>query len=491
MTVSMSETRLSARQVARKIREGRLSAEEVVAERVQHARRVNPLLNALVAERYEAALAEAREVDARRARGGAEDLPEFAGVPCTIKESFALTGMPRCAGLVGRREQRSTEDAVTVQRWRRAGLIPLGVTNTSELCMWMESDNVVYGRTNNPYDPTRIVGGSSGGEGASVAGGIASVGLGSDIGGSIRGPAFFNGVFGHKPTGTLVPSSGQYPIAEGRARRMLCTGPLTQHAEDLMPLLRLLAGPDGRDPVCRDAPLLDPEGVELAGRTLLQVDDNGQLPISEELRIAQEQAARHLVRRGMVLRRLKPKALKHQFEIWSSVLGVASETSFAELLGDGRAISPALELLRWTAGASPHTLPALLLALTEHVPKRFPRHVAQTLTLAEELRREIDGLLGEGGLWLYPSYDAVAPRHGAPVRALLRLKMPFAYLGIMNVLELPVTQVPLGLNRHGLPLGVQVAAPRFADHLTIAAALELERAFGGYVPPVERRRAAG
>src|SRR5207237_4871758 len=140
--------------------------------------------------------------------------------------------------------------APTVGGLRAAGAIPLGVTNLSELCMWMESNNRVYGRTGNAYDPRRTAGGSSGGEGAIVGAAGAPFGLGSDIGGSIRMPAFFNGVFGHKPTGGLVPNSGQFPMAHGPALRYLTTGPIARHAEDLMPLLRILAGPDGDDAGC-------------------------------------------------------------------------------------------------------------------------------------------------------------------------------------------------------------------------------------------------
>src|SRR5205085_3851572 len=146
-----------------------------------------------------------------------------------------------------------------------AGAILTGLTNTSELTMWIESHNHVYGRTRNAYDPSRTAGGSSGGEGASVGAGMAPIGLGSDIGGSIRLPAFFNGVFGHKHSAGLVPATGHFPAADGDSYLLLGLGPLARHAEDLLPVLRAIAGPDGHDDRVREIELGEPGDVDLAG----------------------------------------------------------------------------------------------------------------------------------------------------------------------------------------------------------------------------------
>ena len=178
-------------------------------------------------------------------------------MPCTIKENFAFVGTPQASGLLARAHIINDHDAPAVARLRAAGAIPLGVTNTSELCMWMESFNKVYGITNNPYDPTRTVGGSSGGEGAIIGSGASPFGLGADVGGSIRMPAFFNGVFGHKPSPLLIPNDGQYPAATGEADRILGTGPLCRRAEDLELLVRVLAGDQAHR-------LRDPAGVDFA-----------------------------------------------------------------------------------------------------------------------------------------------------------------------------------------------------------------------------------
>jgi fatty acid amide hydrolase 2 len=474
---------LSATALARLIREGRLSSTEAVEVHIRQVERVNPTINAVVRERFAHARAEAAEADRLRERVPPERLPPLHGVPCTIKESFSLAGMPNASGLVSRRALVSAEDATTVARLRAAGAIPLGVTNTSELCMWMESHNHVYGRTSNPYDPTRIAGGSSGGEGAIVGAGGSPFGLGADVGGSIRGPAFFNGVFGHKPSGGLVPNTGQHPIAAGAGLRYLCTGPITRRAEDLMPLVRILAGPDGIDTGCAPMALGDPARVDLRGRPLLDVVDNGANPVAPALRAAQEKAIHTLARLGMQPRRVAFPGLRKQFDVWSAMMGDAQAEPFGAMLGNGRPIRPVREIAKHLLGRSDHTIMASVLALVDPVPKLLPGIARRMIALGHRMRAEITEALGPDGVLLYPSYSVPAPQHRTPVWWALRLHMPWAYLAVMNVLELPATQVPAGLDAQGLPLGFQVVSRHGNDHVTIAVAEHLERELGGWQPP--------
>ncbi len=470
-------SRLSATELGRRIRQRETSSEQVVRGFVEAIETRNPTVNAVVASRFDAALEEARQRDAELDRGAVAPGPLF-GVPCTVKESFELEGMPHTAGLVARKGVVGKRDATAVRRLREAGAIPLGVTNVSELCMWVESNNRVYGRTNNPYDPRRIAGGSSGGEGAIVGAGASPIGLGADIGGSIRLPAFFCGVFGHKPTGGLVPGTGQFPIAENDALRFLTTGPIARRAEDLFPFLQIVAGPDGEDAGCLPFELGDPHAVSVSELSVLDVRDNGLVRVSPELVAAQARVASHLARRGARVRQTRVRGLRRSLEIWAAMLGEATETSFSELLGGGRPIAVGRELLRWGARRSPHTFPALGLALLERSPLAQGRSAARFSAEGRSLREQLEHLIGDG-VMLFPSYATVAPRHGHPLLTPWR----WVYTAIINVLELPSTQVPLGLNADGVPLGCQVVGRRGNDHVTIAVALELERAFGGWSPP--------
>lgn len=456
----------SALELARRVRERAVSSVELVDAHIAQIERVNPILNAVVRERFEEARVEARRADARQSRG--EELPPLHGVPCTIKEAFALTGMPNTSGLLARKGFLATEDAAAVAKVRAAGAIPLGVTNVSELCMWLESNNRVYGRTNNPYDPARIAGGSSGGEGAIVAAGASPFGLGSDVGGSIRLPAFFNGVFGHKPSGGYVDNRGQYPITTGAALRYLTTGPICRRAEDLELLLRVIA-PERSLPATSEVSL---DGLEVLSVT------TGLTRVSDELVAAQRRAEEALEARGARVRREEFPALRRAIEIWSAMMDAAGGPSFSELLGEGQPIEVARQLLLLALGKSPHTLPALGLALVEKVPKLLPSRSSKGLALGAELRRELDQRIGRG-VMLYPTYSMPAPRHHQP----LLPPIHWGYTAIFNVMELPVTQVPMGLNRDGLPLGLQVVGPMDRDQVPLAVARALEESGGGWVPP--------
>jgi len=470
---------LSGTKLAEMIRKRELSSLEVVEAHIRQIQKVNPSLNAMVKDRFEEARVEARAADELVKSSAGEKLPAFCGVPCTIKEAFALKGMPNASGLPARRKLISQEDATAVARYKQAGAIPLGVTNTSELCMWYESSNKVYGRTNNAYNPRHIVGGSSGGEGALISAAGSPFGLGADVGGSIRMPAFFNGVFGHKPTGGLVPNTGQHPYVTEDAARFLCTGPLARKAEDLWPLLKILAGPDGKDPGCLKFELKDPATVKISELEVVSVEDNGSQPVSRDLREAQKKVAEYLAGKGARVKTVQVEKLKLSFPIWSAMLTTANKVHFSVLLGNGQAVNGPWELLKWIFRASDHTLPSIIMAMIERIPEWTPKSTQALIEIGRALRKELVDLIGPNGVMLFPSHSYPAPLHHRP----LLTPFNFAYTGILNVMEMPVTQTPLGLNSKGLPVGVQVAAIHGNDHIPVAVALELEKQFGGWVPP--------
>lgn len=468
-------TRRSATALAAAIREGETTSREVVEAHLELLSRVQERINPLAAERFDAARREADAADERVGRGG--DLPPLLGVPCTIKESIGVAGMPQCAGIVARRDRRAARTAPAAARLLDAGAICLGVTNISEATMWIESDNRVYGRTSNAYDPSRTAGGSSGGEGAAVGSGGAPIGLGSDIGGSIRLPAFFNGVFGHKGSPGLVPLTGNFPDAHREARRMLVVGPLARRAEDLMPVLEILAGPDGEDETAVAMELGDPARVSLHGLDVVLSEDAWFVPVRRELRDAREQAAGALAAAGARVRRESMRDLRRALELYLAALQDGDAPSMRELLAaEGAAPVRVREAFRRNGD---HTVPTAMLVASEGLAKLVPDGMARrALAAGRALAEEAAETIGDGVL-LHPPFARVAPKHGKTVGR----TWVITHAAVFNLLGTPVTQVPLGLNSDGVPVGVQVVARPGADHVTIAVALELERVFGGWTPP--------
>ncbi|XP_001375446.2 fatty-acid amide hydrolase 2 [Monodelphis domestica] len=479
---------LSALRLAKLIRQRKVKCIDVINAYIDRIKEVNPLINAIVKDRFEAARQEALEVDnwlskEQEDETTLEQKRPFLGVPLTVKEAFELNGMPNSSGLVNRKDVISKTDAAVVALLKQAGAIPLGVTNCSELCMWYESSNKVYGRTNNPYDVRCIVGGSSGGEGSALGAACSVIGVGSDIGGSIRMPAFFNGIFGHKPSSGVVSNEGQFPVAMGAQEEYQCTGPMCRYAEDLEPMLRVMAGPGiHKLKLDKKVPLQKIKfyWMEHDGGSLLVS------PVEPELLQVQKKVVRHLETvLGASVQHVQLRQMKYSYQIWVTVMSARNQdgkeaVKFLELLGDhGKPVWPLWELMKWFLGMSTHTIPSIGLGLMESVLK----HDHQTNTKFEKLRQtlwsDLVDMLGNNGVFLYPSHPKVAPKHHFP----LTRPFNFSYTGIFNALGLPVTQCPLGLSSQGLPLGIQVVAGPFNDHLTLAVAQYLEKSFGGWVCP--------
>jgi fatty acid amide hydrolase 2 len=475
-------TEMSALVLARGIRSGHPTSRAVVEAHIELLTRVNPTINAVVADRYDMARREADAADARIAAASPADvLPPLLGVPCTVKESLAVAGMPHSAGVVARHGYRAESTAPVVQRVLDAGAIVLGVTNTSEMCLWVESENRLYGRTRNPYDPERIAGGSSGGEAAAIGSGGSPFGLGSDIGGSIRIPAFCCGVFGHKPSLGVVPATGGWPPLSGESGRLYSNGPLARRAEDLMPLLCLMAGPDGVDPHAIPVELGDPAQVSLDGLTVLLSEDAWLLAPSEELLAARERAAGALAAAGARIRRRPMPGLRRAVEAYITTLARSSDTTARQVLGAAGADEIGWRALLRRGG--PHTVATRILLVAEQAHARLPDAVATRLVAAgRQVSAQIAAAVGDGVL-LHPPLARTAPRHGRTVGRPWHL----AHAVPFNLAGVPVTQVPLGLGRYALPVGVQVVAGYLRDHVSIAVALELERVFGGWVPPARSR----
>ncbi|HUH02562.1 MAG TPA: amidase [Kofleriaceae bacterium] len=472
--------------LAAAIRRREVSPLELVTEHIRRIEAVNPAVNALVRDRFERALDEARAAEERVTREAPGDLPPLLGVPCTIKEFLAVEGLHHTAGLLSRRDVVASSDATVVQRMKRAGAIILGVTNVPEGGMWMETHNKLYGRTKNPWRLSRTPGGSSGGEAALIAAGASPIGIGSDIAGSVRIPAAFCGIVAHKPTGRMVPNTGHWgPDASGTAP-FLTSGPMGRSIADLSLVLDVIAGPDGIDALTVPWDLPAWNQADLSDVVVYPLETNGVMPVRESMRAQVRRAADVLERRGARRATLDAPLLQQAFAIWATAMSDgAGSQSFAELLGDGPPMRLGAELARTLVGRSRLTLPALALALLEKASALLPPRLAANVPKPAALQAELEHAIGPNGVILHPPYTRTAPRHGAA------LLTPFHFLctGVFNLVEFPVTQVPTGFDDIGLPLGVQVAGRRGNDRLTLMVAAVLEEELGGviFAPPPQSR----
>eukprot|EP00760_Papus_ankaliazontas_P039399 PhM_4_TR9555/c0_g1_i1/m.89879/K19176/FAAH2; fatty acid amide hydrolase 2 len=490
----------SATELAAALRRGDVTSTYLVQASLAHLERVDPGIHSVTYVRREDALKEAADADAQldkaRKNRSIDSLPQFLGVPSSLKEFFAHPPHPRTSGHIGRKSHIPDREATVVTRMKDAGFIFVCGTNTSEMGMWMESQNLVHGVSCNPYDYTRTPGGSSGGEGAAISAGIAPVGVGSDVGGSIRMPSFFNGIFGHKPTSRTVPNSGQHPVSRGEVGKYLCTGPMVRHAADLYPLLSLMRGADDLDLTTQEVPSLpdlpQPSSVDISKLTVYVVKSNGAMGLSPSSDIQKtiDVAARHLATKGCTIKVVDwkdastvPKGwgnLSNSLDIWSAMM-TQNPVTFTELMANGdESFSPAWEFLRWLCGFERYTLAALVLCFLEKTYAWMPKRLQRFIEMGGALKNDIHQVLqSNNGVILFPPYTMVTPHHYRP----LLFPVQWQYTAIWNALEFPVTQIPMGLDEHGLPLGVQCVADMNMDHVSIAVALELERAFGGHVPP--------
>ncbi len=466
---------------------GQTTVSQVVEAHIQRVREVNPALNALVVERFDAARDEAAAADAWLADHGPDAAPPLFGIPCSVKEFVGVQGMPNTAGIGRNRGKVAAADATAVERLRQAGAIVLGLSNVPDGGIWMETYNPIYGRTSNPWSTARTPGGSSGGDGALVASGAVSFGLAADIGGSIRIPAALCGAMGHKPTGGTIPNTGAHAPSGVVTGRYHSLGPIARRAEDLMTLTRVMAGPDGACPSVVERPLGDVHRVRLDRVTVHVVTDNGRASVQPEVAAAVRRVADALVSDGATVRPIEAGALKHSFEIWAAMLAEGNDESYRDVLACGEPFSYARELARVALRRGDFSSPALIIGLLSDALDKLPGSQDHWVEAGRAAQAELEAQLGEDGVLLCPTFPVTAPLH----RGLLLRPFAHTFVCLFNVLELPATTVPVGFDGLGLPMGAQVVGRRGNDHLTIAVARAIEQFTGGWVrtdPVITRRR---
>jgi amidase len=457
---------------------GKVSARELLEAAVGRADRVAAALNAVVSRDLDRARAEAVSIDDHRARGDA--VGRLAGLPMTVKDTLDVEGLPASAGLADLLN-RTAEDAVVVRQVRAEGAVVWGKTNTPVNAADWQTYNALYGTTNNPWDPTRTPGGSSGGSAVALAAGITALEIGADIGGSLRIPASFTGVFAHKPTYGLVSQRGLVPPPGFAADLDLAVvGPMARSARDLRLLLDIIAGA----PV---APSTAP--TELKGLKVGLWLDEPTFPLDGEVRTAVEAFAGRLAASGAIIEAMPcpVDATQLMFTYMMLLLPLTN--------GQGPLVERALyEVLRGPALLA-RALGAGPLSWAQGILGATARH--GDWLKANEARARMAGDVATA----FDRYDViVAPV--APVTAFPHDHGPFVqrklscadgrrigYLEMMNwvalatVFGLPATAVPIGLSARGLPVGVQIIGPVGQDARTLAVAEAIDGRVGGFQAP--------
>ncbi|HVW83983.1 MAG TPA: amidase family protein, partial [Bryobacteraceae bacterium] len=307
---------LSGTEQARLIRQGEISSTELVRAHLDRIAEINPSLNAAVDILSESGLAAARAADRKRTA----EMRPFEGVPFSIKDSIEVEGTVCSAGTLGyRASPPSKRDATLVARLRNAGAIPLARTNLPDLLFAFESDNLIFGRTNNPYDLTRSSGGSSGGEAALIAAGGSPFGLGSDAAGSVRLPAHYSGIASIKPTSGCLPRTGHVPPAGGWIEMLWQMGPMARRVEDLRAMLGILAGPDGQDYTVKGSP---GAGEISAGKIRVAFfANNGVMPPDPDTAAVLRNAVNALETAGFAVEEARPACIERSYELEMKILG--------------------------------------------------------------------------------------------------------------------------------------------------------------------------
>ncbi|XP_030573527.1 fatty-acid amide hydrolase 2-A [Drosophila novamexicana] len=477
---------LSIQELRTRLRSRQLTSVELVSAYIERIKVVNILLNAVVEPRFEAALREAAAADELIAAAGDDADQLFAkqpllGLPVTVKESCALSGMSFAVGSLARSERRADQDGVVVARIRAAGAIPLLVSATPEYCYSTDTDTLLNGRCRNPFDFERTPGGSSGGEGALNGAGASLFGIGSDIGGSIRIPSLFCGIFGHKPTGGVVSVAGHFPnSSDADFQQYLVLGPMTRFAVDLAQLLELMAGPEAAAQL-RLHELLPLSQLQVHYALGFEGLNGGMhQAVEEDIQTAIRKALVHLQTLGLPVQRAKLTGFGDSLEIALSGIARMGQMPFVLDSECSQVGQTVMQLLRSLCGKSRHTTNALIFDLMRRTNAFMPSQRLESYRReAQTLAGQLTELLGTTGVLLFPTMHAPATRHGWTPLQLWGVD----YTLLFNILGLPATHVPMGLNGQGLPIGFSVIAAPYQDRLCLRVAVELERAFGGWQPP--------
>jgi amidase len=465
----------SALQAAEAIRNKRVSSVELTRRTFERIDRLNPQINAFTYQLREAALAQAKKADDAQSRG--ESLGVLHGVPVHVKESFGVAGHPCTWGLAPLRDSKAPRNSEVVERLLRAGAVLIGATNVPVQLMDWQSYNPIYGTTNNPWDVKRTPGGSSGGTAAALAAGLGYLSAGSDIGGSIRVPAHFCGIYGHKPTLDLVNLDGHQPgggpILPGFSTLLAVAGPMARSADDLLAALKLMGGPFAWDAKAWKWDLPASRAQSLKAFRVGYVLDDPSAPPLPEVKAILEQVIERLGRAGATLKPGWPSGYRHT-DLFNNYRFHLMAFLFS--------VSPPEEQKEWTKSGDPDTA------------GRTPFARWQTENIRRlEFRAQWQSYFEEVDVFLSPvAYAEAFPHdHSEPQekRTIVTSSGARPYMDLLKWIApatltgCPATVAPVGRTRAGLPVGIQIMGPFWEDATPITFARLLAQEIGGFTPP--------
>jgi amidase len=472
----------SAAELARLIEQKKISSLELTRYYIERIERFDEALNAVVVRDFERALDAARASDASLARGNRSG--SLHGVPMTIKEAFDVSGLPTTWGVPAQRNNIVRDDATVVEHLKAAGAHFMGKTNVPlNLADW-QSYNDIYGTTNNPWDTQRSPGGSSGGSAAALGAGLTGLEFGSDIGGSIRNPSHFCGVYGHKPTYGIVPTLGHNPFGVVSAPDLNVAGPMGRSAEDLQLALDVVAGPDRfRSPGWRLV-LPQPKARSLRGLRVAIWPKEASVPTSVEISDRVQEVGEALARAGAVVSDLARPEIPPR-DIHRTYLSLLGSASLVNLPDEYYAVTEG-----WAAALDTNDESPLATLTRGRVLDHRSWSDLNEARTNHRLRWRT--FFDDWDVVICPISATTAYEHDHRPKLERTLTVDMAqtthyehyfWVGLATVAYLPSTAFPSGLSRDGLPIGLQIIGPEYGDRTTIEVARLLARELGGFRAP--------
>ena len=477
-----NDTYETALQLAKKIRSAEVSAKELTQTLIERIQTYDTQINAVVVRTFEDAIKNADLADAAVASG--KEVGPLHGVPMTIKESYVMAGTPSTWGLEAFRDNLSRKDGLAVRRFKEAGAIFLGKTNVPSELADFQSYNPIYGVTGNPYDVSRTPGGSSGGSAAALAAGFSALEAGSDIGGSIRNPAHFCGVYGHKPTYGIVPMQGHELVPGIPEADLAVCGPLARSAEDLAVALDIMARPTARDAIAVQFQLPPADFSRLKDLRVAIWATDDVAPVDQETEERVHRVADILRNEGATVsdsaRPNFDSAMAHA-NYQTLLTAVMTSAMRPAEVAEAKVAADALDPTDKSISAV--NLRAKVMSHREWIRTNYKR---------EKLRRAWEEFFKDWDILVCPQMATSAfPHDHRPFadrtvmvdESIQPYFKQIFWAGIVVNAYLPSTVFPTGLSSSGLPIGLQAVSGQYRDHRTIEFARQITQHIGGFEPP--------